>query len=119
MAEYHINKGVGKGAEFKGLKAQYLYLFAGGMLGSFLLFIVIYVMGVPIAACITIILVVASLILYYVFRMNREYGEHGLMKRAAKNAEPRVMYQTGKLCRRIRKNTEERKKGRIEERKTV
>ena len=28
--EYKLNKGVGQDVEFCGLKAQYLYLFAGG-----------------------------------------------------------------------------------------
>ena len=32
--KYHINKGIGRTVEFKGLKAQYLFLFAGGLLGT-------------------------------------------------------------------------------------
>ena len=39
MAEYPINKGIGRPVEFKGLKAQYLFLFAGGLLAAFILFI--------------------------------------------------------------------------------
>jgi hypothetical protein len=27
---YNINKGIGRTVEFKGLKAQYLFIFAGG-----------------------------------------------------------------------------------------
>ena len=34
--EYKLNKGVGQDVEFCGLKAQYLYLFAGGLLAVFL-----------------------------------------------------------------------------------
>ena len=37
MAEYPINKGIGRPVEFKGLKAQYLFLFAGGLLAAFIL----------------------------------------------------------------------------------
>ena len=37
MAEYPINKGVGRQVEFKGLRAQYLFLFAGGLLAVFVL----------------------------------------------------------------------------------
>lgn len=29
---YEINKGIGRTVEFKGLKAQYLFIFAGGLL---------------------------------------------------------------------------------------
>ena len=39
MAEYMINKGVGKQVEFKGLRAQYVFIFAGGLLGVFVLFV--------------------------------------------------------------------------------
>ncbi|MBS9767101.1 MAG: DUF4133 domain-containing protein, partial [Flavobacteriaceae bacterium] len=36
MAEFQINKGIGRSVEFKGLKAQYLFIFAGGLLGIFI-----------------------------------------------------------------------------------
>ncbi len=32
MAEYPVNKGIGRPVEFKGLKAQYLFIFCGGLL---------------------------------------------------------------------------------------
>ena len=32
MAEYPVNKGIGRSVEFKGLKAQYLFIFCGGLL---------------------------------------------------------------------------------------
>ena len=28
--DYELNKGIGESAEFKGLKSQYLFIFAGG-----------------------------------------------------------------------------------------
>ena len=33
MADYPINKGIGHSVEFKGLKAQYLFIFAGAQNG--------------------------------------------------------------------------------------
>ena len=45
MAEYPINKGIGRPVEFKGLKAQYLFLFAGGLLAAFILFLILYMAG--------------------------------------------------------------------------
>ena len=44
--EYKLNKGVGQDVEFCGLKAQYLYLFAGGLLAVFLVFVILYMAGV-------------------------------------------------------------------------
>ena len=43
MAEYPINKGVGRQVEFKRLPAQYLFLFAGGLLAVFIIIIIIIV----------------------------------------------------------------------------
>ena len=47
MSEYSINKGVGRSVEYKGLKAQYLFIFAIGLLSLFVLFVIMYVAGVP------------------------------------------------------------------------
>ena len=44
--EYNINKGIGKSVEFKGLKAQYLFIFAVGLLAVFVLYIILYMMGI-------------------------------------------------------------------------
>jgi hypothetical protein len=46
MAEYNVNRGIGKPAEFKGLKSQYLFIFAGGLPGLFVVFVVMYMAGV-------------------------------------------------------------------------
>ncbi|WP_289753741.1 DUF4133 domain-containing protein, partial [uncultured Duncaniella sp.] len=35
--EYSINKGIGRTVEYKGLKAQYLFIFAGGLITDFIL----------------------------------------------------------------------------------
>ena len=54
MANWEINKGVGRTVEFKGLKAQYLFLFAGGLLAVFILVVVLYLCGVSQIACLII-----------------------------------------------------------------
>jgi len=64
MAEYPINKGIGRSVEFKGLKAQYLFIFAGGLLATFILFVVMYMAGVPQWFCIGTELILASLVVY-------------------------------------------------------
>lgn len=46
MAEYSINKGIGKPAEFRGLKSQYLFIFAGGLLAVFVVFVIMYMIGI-------------------------------------------------------------------------
>ena len=84
-----INKGVGKQVEFKGLRAQYVFIFAGGLLGVFVLFVVLYMMGAPPVVCITIALVLGTALVWFTFHLNAEYGAHGLMKLAARHRFPR------------------------------
>ena len=83
MAEYPINKGIGRPVEFKGLKAQYLFLFAGGLLAAFILFVILYMAGASQWLCIGFGAVSASSLVWLTFRLNAKYGEHGLMKLGA------------------------------------
>ena len=89
MAEYPINKGIGRPVEFKGLKAQYLFLFAGGLLAAFILFIILYMAGAGQWLCIGFGAVSASSLVWLTFRLNAKYGEHGLMKLGAARMRPR------------------------------
>ena len=51
MAVFEINKGVGRSVEFKGLKAQYLFIFAGGLLATFIVVVILYMIGVNQLVC--------------------------------------------------------------------
>lgn len=46
MSDFEINKGVGREVEFKGLRAQYLFIFASGLLAVFVVFVILYTAGV-------------------------------------------------------------------------
>lgn len=54
MNSYNINKGIGRTVEFKGLKAQYLFIFAGGLLGTLILVMILYMAGVNSYICLFI-----------------------------------------------------------------
>ena len=94
MSNYNINKGIGRTVEFKGLKAQYLFTFAGGLLGTLILVMILYIIGVNSYICLFLGAGGASLIVWQTFTMNRKYGEHGLMKFAANKRHPRYI-----ICR--------------------
>ena len=79
MAEYPINKGIGRSVEFKGLKAQYLFIFVGGLLALFVLFVILYMVGTDQWICIGIGVTGASVLVWQTFALNARYGEHGLM----------------------------------------
>lgn len=95
MGEYSINKGVGRNPEFKGLKSQYLFIFAGGLLAVFILFVVMYMAGINQWFCIGFGVVAASVLVYLTFYLNSRYGEHGLMKLLAVGNHPRFIINRG------------------------
>lgn len=88
---YNINKGIGRTVEFKGLKAQYLFIFAGGLLGILILVMILYMAGVNSYLCLFLGGGGASLIIWKTFSLNKKYGEHGLMKIGAKKRHPRYI----------------------------
>jgi len=91
MSSYSINKGVNKPAEFKGLQSQYLFIFAGGLLGSFVLFIVLYLAGINQWVCIFLGVILTLLVIYSTLSLSKKYGRFGLMKlQATKNFPRRI-----------------------------
>jgi len=94
MSNYNINKGIGRTVEFKGLKAQYLFIFAGGLLGTLILVMILYMAGVNSYICLFLGIGGASLIVWQTFSLNQKYGEHGLMKIGAIKRHPRYI-----ICR--------------------
>ena len=99
MAEYGINKGVDRDVEFKGLRAQYLFIFAGGLLGVFILFVAMYLAGIPTAVCIAIGLVLGTALVAFTFYLNGKYGAHGLMKALAARRYPRRIIHRKRIQR--------------------
>ena len=89
--EYNINKGIGKSVEFKGLKAQYLFIFAGGLLSVFVVFVILYMAGIDQWICIAFGLTAASVLVWLTFNLNQKYGEHRLMKLLAKKQHPHYL----------------------------
>ena len=89
--EHNINKGIGKSVEFKGLKSQYLFIFAGGLLGSFVVFVVMYMAGIGQWICIGFGVCAASVLVWLTFSLNAKYGEHGLMKVQARRSHPKYI----------------------------
>lgn len=101
MASYNINKGIGRTVEFKGLKSQYLFIFAGGLLGVLILVMVLYMAGMSTYICIGIGASGSSLIIWQTFSLNKKYGEHGLMKIGAKKKHPQYIISRKSIHRYI------------------
>lgn len=99
MAEYAINKGVGRSVEYKGLKAQYLFIFAGGLLAVFVVFVIMYICGISQWVCIGFGAVAASALVWLTFHLNAKYGQYGLMKLAAVKYHPRYIINRLRITR--------------------
>ena len=97
MVQYSMNKGIGRNPEFKGLKSQYLFIFVGGLLGLFVLFVIMYTIGIDQWICIGFGVTAASVLVWGTFHLNTKYGEHGLMKLQAIASHPRYIISRKKI----------------------
>lgn len=88
---YQVNKGINKSIEFKGLRAQYIWYLGSGLLGLLILFAVMYIIGISSIVCIAIVLIAGTTLFIKVYAMSNKYGEHGMMKAAAKRSVPSVI----------------------------
>ncbi|WGQ09726.1 DUF4133 domain-containing protein [Pedobacter gandavensis] len=88
---YHINKGVSKPIEFRGLKGQYIAWLAIGLVFLLIAFAVLYLLGSELVLILPVILCLGSLLFFMVFRLSHRFGEHGLMKFIAKRGLPKTM----------------------------
>lgn len=95
---YHINKGVSKPIEFRGLKGQYIAWLAIGLVFLLISFAVLYLLGAGLVVILPVILGLGSLLFFMVFRLSHRFGEHGLMKFIAKRGLPKtVIFRSRRL----------------------
>jgi len=102
MGEYSINRGIGRNAEFKGLKAQYLFVFAGGLLAVFIVFVVMYMAGIGQWICIGFGVVTTLVLVYGTFYLNGKFGEYGLMKLLSRRSHPKFIINRKRIHRLFR-----------------
>jgi hypothetical protein len=88
---YTINKGINKSIEFKGLKAQYIWYFGGGVIALLIVFAIMYIIGINSFTCLGIILICGIVLVIKVYALSNKYGEHGMMKAMAKRSVPKVL----------------------------
>lgn len=88
---YKINKGINKPIEFKGFKAQYIWYLGIGLVALLILFAVLYIVGVNTYVCLVLILILGAGLFVRVSKLSNKYGEHGMMKKIARQSVPRVI----------------------------
>ena len=88
---YPINKGINKSIEFRGLKAQYIWYFGGGVILLLIIFAAMYIIGINPFVCIAIILVAGTVLVIKLYALSNTHGEYGMMKTIAKRSVPKVI----------------------------
>ena len=81
------------------LKAQYLFIFCGGLLALFVLFVILYMVGIDQWVCIGFGAASSSVLVWQTFALNARYGEHGLMKLGAAKSHPRYLSNRRRITR--------------------
>jgi len=89
---YAINKGINKSVQFKGLKAQYIWYLGGVVVGGMIVFAILYISGLSAYIWIPLIGGLGAVGVSRVYRMSRQYGEYGLMKKRAQAGVPKVIH---------------------------
>lgn len=88
---YHINKGINRSLEFRGLRAQYIWYLGGGLVAVLVLYAVMYICGLNAYICMAVCLGAGGFVFVKVYRMNNTYGQHGLARKMAKGRIPKVL----------------------------
>ncbi|PRY03647.1 uncharacterized protein DUF4133 [Pontibacter ummariensis] len=88
---YRINKGINKPMEFKGLRAQYIGYLAVGLVALLLGFTLLYLAGVDLLLCVTVVFLSGGALFTGVYHLDRTYGQYGLLKRFARRSVPRCV----------------------------
>jgi hypothetical protein len=88
---YRINKGINRPLEFRGLRAQYIGYLAVGLVALLLGFTLLYLAGVSLLLCTATVFLSGGALFWGVYRLNRTYGQHGLLKKFARRSVPRCV----------------------------
>jgi hypothetical protein len=88
---YEINKGINRSIEFKGLRGQYIWYMCVGLVVLLLLFAFFYLLGFSVYVCTGIVGLLGLGLFQFVYSFNKRFGEHGMMKKSARRAVPRVI----------------------------
>lgn len=88
---YNINKGINQPIEFRGLKAQYIWWLGGGILALLFLFAILYIAGVNMAICVLVVFGLGAALFFYVYKLSKQYGEHGMMKKISTKYIPKII----------------------------
>jgi Domain of unknown function (DUF4133) len=77
---FHINRSINKPVEFKGLKAQYVWILGALVVISLILFALLYFIGISSGVCVAIALSLLGISVKITYHLSKKYGQFGLLK---------------------------------------
>lgn len=86
---YPIHQAIGRPIIFKGLQAQYAILGALTLVGDFILFVILYLIGLNSWLDLLVTFGLGMAIIGMAYHLSNKYGEFGLMKKRARKNTPR------------------------------
>ncbi len=100
---YNINKGLARAWNLRDWSHSTCSFSAGGLLAVFVVFVIMYMIGIDQWVCIGFGVVAALALVWLTFHLNAKYGEHGLMKLGAARQHPRYLINRKRPCRLFRR----------------
>jgi hypothetical protein len=88
---YPLHRRINASLQFNGLKAQYIYYAGGIIIGSLLLFAILYISGVNSWICLLLVLGSGILGITTVYRFSHRYGEYGWQKKMIARRLPKTL----------------------------
>ena len=88
---YQVNRNINRSIVFKGFVAQYIWWLAGGIVGTLIIFAILYIAGCSTYVCVAFALGSISTVTVKAFRLSKKYGEHGMMKKRATGSIPAIL----------------------------
>jgi hypothetical protein len=90
-AVYQINKAVNRPLEFKGVRGSFILYLGVGLVLLFLLAAILFTAGCNSYLILGIILPAGALLFLFGSRLSKRFGEHGLLKKLAKQQLPKCV----------------------------
>lgn len=95
---YDVNRGINRPVEFRGLRSQYIWYLAIGLVCLMLMFTVCFIAGVPTLICVAMTGILGFFLFSQTYRLSRKYGQYGLMKMGALRSVPPAITCRSRKC---------------------
>lgn len=112
MKSFPIHRGADNEIEFRGLRGQYFYYAAGGLIASVFATLLGYVLGAPILLAMLLLVVGAGGALTWCYTRNTRYGRWGAVKEQVRQLKPSFVCQYQSFNRLLPVRTVTNRKGR-------